>query len=88
MKIYLDCGGGLDGEEPDQEVWEVFCDRVGWRKNKKDIVYRRRHLQFNPQLSKPGELPFFFYNLQEIYCFEGDIMDFWLALVSYRDLEI
>lgn len=88
MKIYLDCGGGLDGEEPDQEIWDIFCDRVGWRKNKRDIIYRC--LQFNSQFSASGELPFFFfYNMRtNEHSFEGDTMDFWLALVSYKDLEI
>lgn len=29
-KIYLQCGGTLDGKYPGDEVWQAFCQRVGW----------------------------------------------------------
>ena len=32
-QIYVECGGKLDGSYPDNEVWELFGDRVGWRNN-------------------------------------------------------
>jgi GUN4-like len=86
MRIYLDCGGGLDGEQQDWEIWEMFCERLGWRENEKDIIYRC--LQFDPQFSAPGELPLFFFRHLQMnrYSFQGQIRDFWLALVSYKDL--
>ncbi|HBY81218.1 MAG TPA: hypothetical protein DEG47_30425, partial [Cyanobacteria bacterium UBA11148] len=29
-EIYLQCGGTLDGKYPGDEVWQAFCQRVGW----------------------------------------------------------
>ncbi|MEG4801648.1 GUN4 domain-containing protein [Microcoleus sp. ARI1-B5] len=29
-EIYLQCGGTLDGKYPGDEVWQSFCQRVGW----------------------------------------------------------
>ena len=28
--IYLQCGGTLDGRYPGDQVWQTFCQRVGW----------------------------------------------------------
>ncbi|MEB3230995.1 MAG: GUN4 domain-containing protein, partial [Leptolyngbyaceae bacterium] len=28
--IYLQCGGTLDGQYPGDDVWQRFCQRVGW----------------------------------------------------------
>ncbi len=29
-EIYLQCGGTLDGRYPGDQVWQTFCQRVGW----------------------------------------------------------
>ncbi|RMF68264.1 MAG: transcriptional regulator, partial [Cyanobacteria bacterium J069] len=34
-KIYVECGGKLDGNYPSDEIWNKFGDRVGWRKQNK-----------------------------------------------------
>ena len=38
-QIYLECGGKLDGNYPDSEIWELFCNRVGWKTKGKWMVY-------------------------------------------------
>lgn len=39
-KIYLECGGRLNGAYPGDEVWEEFTEKVGWRSQNKWISYR------------------------------------------------
>ncbi len=29
-EIYLQCGGTLNGKYPGDEIWQAFCQRVGW----------------------------------------------------------
>lgn len=57
-QIYVECGGKLDGSDPDVKIWEEFCDRVGWRKNSEWVDYfsdYRSKLNFS---NKPcGHLP-------------------------------
>jgi GUN4-like/TIR domain/NACHT domain len=38
-KIYVECGGKLDGKYPGTKVWETFGDRVGWREKGDWIGY-------------------------------------------------
>ncbi|WP_346290923.1 caspase, EACC1-associated type [Sphaerothrix gracilis] len=53
-KIYVDCGGNLDGEYPDDKIWKEFCDRVGWRMNRLHVSYS--NVTFNTS-AKEGHLP-------------------------------
>jgi uncharacterized caspase-like protein len=53
-QIYVETGNPLDGEYND-ETWEKFCDRVGWRKGNKYLNYS--DLKANPSLSPVGEFP-------------------------------
>ncbi|MBD1851011.1 GUN4 domain-containing protein [Cyanobacteria bacterium FACHB-502] len=48
-QIYVECGAKLDGEYPGAQIWEKFCDRVGWRKDGKWLNYR----DLNPSNSFP-----------------------------------
>jgi hypothetical protein len=48
-KIYVECGGKLDGNYPGDEIWEKFGDRVGWRKNSQ----WQKYSDLNPSLSSP-----------------------------------
>ncbi|MGI0486914.1 caspase, EACC1-associated type [Pantanalinema rosaneae CENA516] len=53
-KIYVECGGKLNGEYPGDEIWEKFGDRVGWRKDGQWLNYS----DLNPSLSSPqGNFP-------------------------------
>ncbi len=54
-QIYVECGAELDGEYPGNEIWEKFCDRVGWRIEGNYVSYRdlKKNLSFSPS----GELP-------------------------------
>ena len=54
-EIYAACGGTLDGEHPGREIWNKFCDRVGWKKAGKYLNYS--DLKFNLEISPTGELP-------------------------------
>jgi GUN4-like/NACHT domain len=56
-KIYVECGGKLDGENPGKVVWEAFGNRVGWRE--KDGAYdydafTKSSIIFHP----PGKFPY------------------------------
>ncbi|MBE9111448.1 GUN4 domain-containing protein [Nodosilinea sp. LEGE 07298] len=55
-RIYVETGNPLDGNYH-IETWKAFCDRVGWRKEGKDLFYSRCNLKANPSLSPTGEFP-------------------------------
>jgi energy-coupling factor transporter ATP-binding protein EcfA2 len=38
-QIYADCGATLDGNYPGDDIWDAFCDRVGWRKGNSYVNY-------------------------------------------------
>lgn len=46
-RIYVECGGTLNGEYPSSKTWEKFGDRVGWRKDGQWLTYS----DLNPSLS-------------------------------------
>lgn len=48
-QIYVECGARLDGNYPGDEIWEKFCDRVGWHKDGEWLYYD----DLNPSLSSP-----------------------------------
>jgi uncharacterized caspase-like protein len=50
-KIYVECGGKLDGKYPGDEIWRKFGDRVGWRKNGEWMDYT--DVSKNISLSSP-----------------------------------
>jgi hypothetical protein len=52
-QIYVECGAKVDGQYPGDEIWDKFCDRVGWRKGGEDLI----DLQANLSLSPTGEFP-------------------------------
>ncbi|MGA1476504.1 MAG: GUN4 domain-containing protein, partial [Prochlorothrix sp.] len=33
QEIYVKCGGKLDGKHPDDQIWNMFGEKVGWRIN-------------------------------------------------------
>jgi GUN4-like len=49
-QIYVECGGKLDGDYPDNKIWEQFGDRVGWRKEE-EWLYDYDNLTQNASLS-------------------------------------
>ncbi|PSB04985.1 NTPase (NACHT family) [filamentous cyanobacterium CCP2] len=54
-KIYVECGAKPNGYDPEDEIWEKFCNRVGWRANGKWLDYDN----LNPSLSSQrGIFPF------------------------------
>jgi uncharacterized caspase-like protein len=55
-KIYLDCGGKLDGEYPGVEILNKLGDRVGWRMYDESISYSQ--ITFDTSVKeKEGHLP-------------------------------
>lgn len=54
-KIYVECGAKLDGNYPGDEVWDQFCDRVGWKIQGNYVSYS--DLKANPSTSPKGEFP-------------------------------
>jgi hypothetical protein len=56
-QIYADCGATLDGNYPGDDIWDAFCDRVGWRKGNSYVNYF--DLTFDLSISLAGEFPFF-----------------------------
>ncbi|MEP0945447.1 serine/threonine-protein kinase [Leptolyngbya subtilissima DQ-A4] len=55
-QIYIECGAKLDGKYPGDKIWDEFCNRIGWRKDDKPLVYYD-DLKANPSLSPTGEFP-------------------------------
>jgi len=53
-KNYVECGNPLDGEYH-EKTWELFADRVGWRKDGNYLNYK--DLKANPSFSPTGEFP-------------------------------
>lgn len=53
-KIYFDCGAKLDGNYPGDQIWDKFCQRVGWRVNEVRKYYSQ--LTFDTSAPK-GHLP-------------------------------
>lgn len=54
-KIYVECGAELNGEYPGDEIWDEFCDRIGWKRAGEYVEYS--DLKFSPASSSTGELP-------------------------------
>lgn len=54
-RIYVECGGKLDGNYPGKAIWHEFCRRVGWRKGQSYVAYS--DLTFNLEISPAGEFP-------------------------------
>ncbi len=59
-RIYMECGGKLDGQCTDNKIWEKFCDRVGWLKKEQSTneLLSYESLTFDLYLSPSGEFPF------------------------------
>ena len=54
-KIYVECGGKLDGKDPTERVFLTFCNRIGWRKKNKLLNYSK----IDPSFSSPqGIFPY------------------------------
>lgn len=53
-KIYLSVGGKMDGKYYDEEAWNKFGDKVGWRKNYYWISYSKVTFETN---APTGHLP-------------------------------
>jgi predicted NACHT family NTPase len=53
-KIYVETGNPLDGQYH-EDTWEIFSDRVGWRKNGSYLSYG--DLKAEPNLSPTGAFP-------------------------------
>nr|WP_290227974.1 GUN4 domain-containing protein [Trichocoleus desertorum] len=56
-QIYLECGGKADGNYPDSEIWEEFCERIQWLRNGKYSIYATNDVLSEEALL--GYLPFF-----------------------------
>lgn len=54
-EIYAECGGTLDGKAPNDQVWQKFGDRVGWRKGGEWLNYN----DLATSLSSSGNFPVF-----------------------------
>ena len=55
-RIYVECGGKLDGKYPGAKIWEEFGDRVGWRVDG-EWIYTYDSLNLDLSLSPAGEFP-------------------------------
>jgi hypothetical protein len=54
-KIYVKCGGRLDGNYPGNKIWRKFGDRVGWHKAGNWVDYDALNFSFySPQGILPG----------------------------------
>jgi GUN4-like/TIR domain len=80
-KIYVECGGKLDGKQPRPEVWEPFGYRVGWRGVQWDIG----KLNEGDPLSFPqGIFPGVWVGM--MWVLGGVGLDWFVFLFSRRDL--
>lgn len=76
-KIYLECGGKLDGKYPGDKIWETFGDRVGWRQDGKLLFYE--NLNPDPLSSFQGVFPCF-------SLYPRHVLGGLLSLLSHRGL--
>ena len=75
-RIYVECGGKLDGKDPSTEVLLAFGDRVGWRKNNEWLEYS----QLDPSFSSPQIVfPIF-------WVLEGGSVFFWTTGMSISSI--
>ena len=80
-RIYVECGAKLDGQYPGDKVWEEFCTRVGWFKDR--AYLNGGKLKANPHLSPDGEFPCWGGRGWIWGLFRGFLMSY---LLSHRDL--
>jgi len=86
-KIYLDVGGKPNGRY-DEDAWEKFGGRVGWRKG---WIWDKNWISYNMVIfdtdALPGHLPFSFMpsfvQFGSVFC-----CSVWVSLLSHRDYPI
>lgn len=57
-RIWEECGSPIDYSDKNEQSWEKFGNRVGWRKGKRWVT--SNDFTYNLQKSMPGELPLLF----------------------------
>lgn len=57
-QIYVECGAKLDGKYPGDEIWDLFSNRVGWRKMLLLAAIGLSHNDLQPSDSPLGNFPF------------------------------
>ena len=83
-QIYVECGATLDGKYPGDEIWEKFCDRVGWRKDSRWVS--RDLLLYDFKNSPPGEIPCCSVGCGGGRGILGSVGVGWWSLLSRKDL--
>lgn len=86
-QIYVECGAKLNGSFPGHEIWDEFCERLGWSKDDKWIS--NQGLKADPSLSPAGEFPLFRWYEKSLY-WHGELVDLWnwcwFSLLSHSNL--
>ena len=59
-QIYVECGAKLDGVNPGGEIYQSFCDHVGWRKEEVYLSCDKITFQLHKYV-RPGHLPYLSY---------------------------